>query len=86
LGHGQDYVYPHEGPDHFLPQQYLPERILGTYFYQPSSQGYESQVVERLSRWRAAQEKALGITATQTLDDLPEETIKGIKGKHKPGK
>jgi putative ATPase len=24
LGHGKGYKYPHESPDHFLPQQYLP--------------------------------------------------------------
>ena len=33
LGHGQGYQYPHEGPDHYLPQQYLPKKLLGTYFY-----------------------------------------------------
>ena len=44
LGHGQGYVYPHEDPSHFLPQQYLPGELLGTYFYKPSSQGYEAQV------------------------------------------
>ena len=50
LGHGKGYQYPHEHPDHFLPQQYLPRPILGTYFYTPSEQGYESQVKERLAR------------------------------------
>jgi putative ATPase len=52
--------YPHEGPEHFLPQQYLPRPLLGTYFYQPSDQGYEAQVVERLERWREAQRAGLG--------------------------
>ena len=33
LGHGKGYQYPHESPDHFLPQQYLPRPLLGTYFY-----------------------------------------------------
>jgi putative ATPase len=63
LGHGAGYQYPHEDPDHFLPQQYLPGELLGTYFYQPSSQGYESMIVERLARWRAAQRAALDIPA-----------------------
>src|SRR5512136_885831 len=49
-GQGKDYVYPHESPDHFLPQQYLPRPLLGTYFYNPSSQGYEAEVAERLER------------------------------------
>jgi putative ATPase len=83
LGHGQGYQYPHTDPDHFLPQQYLPAPLLGTYFYQPSSQGYEAQVVERLARWREAQRQALGITRSEVLPDLAEETIKGIKSKHK---
>lgn len=84
LGHGQGYQYPHEAPDHFLPQQYLPRPLLGTYFYQPSEQGYEAQVKDRLERWRAAQRLAFEITTTQTLPDLSEEEIKGIKHKHKP--
>ncbi|MBT3314406.1 MAG: AAA family ATPase, partial [Anaerolineae bacterium] len=33
LGHGKGYLYPHEGDGHFTPQQYLPKRLLGTYFY-----------------------------------------------------
>ena len=84
LGHGKGYQYPHEGPDHFLPQQYLPAPLLGTYFYKPSEQGYEAQVVDRLARWRAAQRKALGITQTEEIPDLPVETIDEIKHKHKP--
>jgi putative ATPase len=83
LGHGKGYQYPHEGPDHYLPQQYLPRPLLGTYFYQPSSQGYETQVIERLARWRAAQREALGITRTEDIPDLPQQTIDEIKHKHK---
>lgn len=85
LGHGQGYQYPHEGEDHFLPQQYLPRQLLGTYFYRPSDQGYEAQVVERLARWREAQMRALGITETREIEDLPQEKIDDLKGKHKMG-
>jgi putative ATPase len=86
LGHGKGYQYPHEGPEHFLPQQYLPRPLLGTYFYQPSDQGYEAQVVARLQRWRESQRQALGITHTEEIPDLPQETILEIKHKHKAGK
>ena len=85
LGHGKDYQYPHEDPQHFLPQQYLPRSLLGNYFYQPSMQGYEAQVVERLKRWREAQRQALGITQTAELPELSQEEIQGIKHKHKAG-
>jgi putative ATPase len=85
LGHGKGYQYPHEDPQHFLPQQYLPRPLLGTYFYRPSVQGYEAQVVDRLERWRAAQRAALGVERSETLPDLSQDTINAIKGKHKPG-
>ena len=83
LGHGKGYKYPHEHPDHFLPQQYLPRKVLGTYFYRPSSQGYEAQVADRLAQWRAAQQKTLGIRKTETLPELSEEQINEVKSKHK---
>jgi putative ATPase len=86
LGHGKGYVYPHKGPEHFLPQQYLPADLLGTYFYQPSDQGYEDQVASRLDQWREAQRRALGITATETPPDLSQEAIDKIKGRHKAGR
>ena len=53
LGHGQGYQYPHEFPGHFTPQQYLPSEVLGKIFYNPSDQGYETRIAERLARWRA---------------------------------
>jgi putative ATPase len=83
LGHGKGYRYPHEHPDHFVPQQYLPKEVLGTYFYRPSNQGYEAEVTERLERWRVAQQKALGIRKTETLPELSEDEISVVKSKHK---
>jgi putative ATPase len=85
LGHGKGYQYPHEAPDHFLPQQYLPRPLLGTYFYNPSEQGYEEQVVERLRRWREAQRRVLGIEKTRTMPELSMDEVNEIKGKHKAG-
>lgn len=86
LGHGRGYRYPHEGPDHYLPQQYLPTELLGTYFYQPSDQGYEREVQTRLDRWREAQRRALGITDTEEIPDLPQALIQSIKGRHRGGR
>jgi putative ATPase len=83
LGHGKGYQYPHNAEEHFLGQQYLPKQILGTYFYQPSSQGYEKEVDQRLNQWREAQRKALGITETQTIQDMEEKDIQDLKRKHK---
>ena len=59
LGHGQGYQYPHNFADHFVAQQYLPSNVLGTVFYEPSTQGYEARIAERLARWRQAQAESL---------------------------
>jgi putative ATPase len=52
LGHGKGYKYPHAYREHYTPQQYLPDGMQGTYFYEPSGQGYEQDVAERLAKWR----------------------------------
>ncbi|MBV6451159.1 MAG: Replication-associated recombination protein A [Anaerolineales bacterium] len=81
MGHGKDYVYPHEHDGHFIPQQYLPKRLLGTYFYSPSQEGYESQVTARLEMWRDAQRRALGISKVQNIPAMSEEQIVEMKRK-----
>jgi len=85
LGHGEGYQYPHEHPGHHTGQQYLPSALLGTTFYHPSDQGYESQIQERLHLWRQAQREALGIVESDDLPDLPESEINTIKRHHTRG-
>ena len=76
-------MYPHEIEGHFTPQQYLPKRLLGTYFYTPSQEGYESQVTARLEMWREAQRKALNIERVEHVPDMSEEQIQEMKRKIK---
>jgi len=83
LGHGKNYDYPHEHEGHFIPQQYLPKRLLGTYFYSPSQEGYEAQVTARLEMWREAQRKALGITKVEKIPAMSEAQIQEMKRKIK---
>lgn len=59
LGHGKGYAYPHSFEGHFVPQQYLPDDLQGKYFYQPSDQGYEAMIQERLAAWRKRKEGTL---------------------------
>lgn len=49
LGHGTGYQYAHDHPGHFVPQDYL-----GAFrrFYEPTEQGVEKKIKERLDRWR----------------------------------
>ncbi len=83
LGHGVGYRYPHDHPDHFLPQQYLPKSLLGRMFYRPSQQGYEAVIAERLERWRKAQRQALGIEEVHEMPALTQDEIQEVKRKHK---
>jgi putative ATPase len=59
FGHGEGYLYPHAYRDHWVAQQYLPDALQGKVFYQPSDQGYEKGISERVARHREAQLAAL---------------------------
>ncbi|MCC7375523.1 MAG: replication-associated recombination protein A [Verrucomicrobiales bacterium] len=50
LGHGQGYEYAHAHPDHFVAQDYLGAR---KHYYQPTTQGHEKKIRERVEQWRA---------------------------------
>jgi putative ATPase len=53
LGYGKGYRYAFEEADHYTPQEYLPESLRGTRFYEPSQFGHEKRIRERLEWWRA---------------------------------
>ena len=78
LGHGQGYQYPHSFDGHHVPQNYLPEAIKGMRFYESSDQGYETQVADRLERWRKAVEAALSIEP-HAGPEVSEQEIIGMK-------
>ena len=50
------YKYAHDYPDHYVKQQYLPDEILGTRFYEPTEIGYEATIKAHLARLRARDE------------------------------
>ncbi|MDQ7819910.1 MAG: replication-associated recombination protein A [Armatimonadota bacterium] len=51
LGHGHGYQYPHDHPEGFVPQTYMPEAVAGRTYYEPTSRGYEAEVRRRLQAW-----------------------------------
>jgi putative ATPase len=59
FGHGEGYMYPHAYRDHWVAQQYLPDTLQGKMFYQPSEQGFEKSIHERVARRREAQLAAM---------------------------
>jgi putative ATPase len=50
LGHGEDYKYAHDYAGHFVPQDYLG---VDKRFYEPTDQGVEKKIKERVEKWRA---------------------------------
>jgi putative ATPase len=40
----KNYKYPHDYPDHYVKQQYLPDELVGKQFYQPSNVGFEAKI------------------------------------------
>ncbi len=49
LGHGKGYEYAHDHPDHFVAQDYLGAEKR---YYEPTEQGVEKKIKERVEKWR----------------------------------
>lgn len=52
LGHGEGYRYSHDYPHGVVAQEYLPESLAGTRYYEPTANGAESRMGERLAALR----------------------------------
>ena len=55
LGYGTGYKYAHDFPGHIVDQEYLPEAIRGTVYYEPTQQGYEAKISDWLAKRRNSQ-------------------------------
>jgi putative ATPase len=58
LGYGRDYRYPHDVEGRFVADPNLPEVLAGSRFYEPTAEGAEGALAERLARWRRLREAA----------------------------
>jgi len=51
LGYGKDYKYPHDFEGHVVPgENYLPEMLKNSVYYEPAESGYEKEIKERLKK------------------------------------
>jgi putative ATPase len=56
-GYGDGYQYPHDVDGAYVPgETYLPDRLSGQRYYEPSDQGLERSIAERLQRLRDGNE------------------------------
>jgi putative ATPase len=54
---GSGYKYPHDFPNHFVIQDYLPKALIGRRYYEPSDEGIEKEIKERLNKlWKEKKE------------------------------
>ncbi len=51
MGYGAGYKYSHDHEGHFETQEYLPPELSDRKYYEPSDQGSEAAIAERLRRW-----------------------------------
>ena len=52
-GYGKDYKYPHDFPQHFIDETYLPKNKKEKIYYKPTELGYEKTIKERLEKlWK----------------------------------
>lgn len=52
IGKGKNYKYPHHFSGNYTPESYLPDELGERRFYEPSDQGQELEIRERLERLR----------------------------------
>lgn len=58
LGYGQGYRYPHDYPERYVEDTYLPDNLRDRIYYEPADEGYEQVVRQRLARWGRKGERA----------------------------
>jgi len=58
LGYHEGYRYAHDSPEGYVAQEYLPEQLRDSVFYEPGPMGFEKRIAERLEWWRSLKEKA----------------------------
>ena len=44
IGSGDGYLYPHDYPNHYVRQQYMPEELKGRCYYEPTDMGHEATI------------------------------------------
>jgi putative ATPase len=64
-GYGKGYKYSHDYDQHYVEQQYLPDELKGHRYYEPTEEGNERGIAERLRELRG-----------ESRTDLPVEFVR----------
>jgi putative ATPase len=64
LGYGRGYAYPHDAEGGFVEAANLPEALGTAIFYEPTHNGAEGAIAERLAEWRRRRARRAGAAAS----------------------
>ena len=57
LGNGEGYKYPHDFEGAYVPEDYLPDKLVGATIYEPGDSGFERELAARLEALREKRRK-----------------------------
>ncbi len=57
MGYGKGYRYSHDYPEHFVQQEFLPPSLKDRRYYQPTEEGSEKEINQRLKKWWGEERK-----------------------------
>ena len=52
LDYGKDYQYDHDTPESFSGQNYFPQNLERSTFYEPKGHGKEEEILNKLKTWQ----------------------------------
>jgi putative ATPase len=70
LGYGAGYQYAHDAKDAYIPQEYLPDTLAGTVFYEPGPFGFEKDIAKRLAWWAELRDRNAGEAPATPTDEI----------------
>ena len=65
LGYGKNYQYPHDFPQHFVSENYLPEGVKQRKYYTPGDLGFEEELKKRIENLEQMNKKVTPNSATK---------------------
>jgi putative ATPase len=51
MGYGREYKYPHNFDGNYVPEDYLPDELAGRRYYEPTRNGNEAEISDRMDEW-----------------------------------
>jgi putative ATPase len=73
LGYGAGYQYAHDAPEAYIPQEYLPDPLRGSKFYEPGPFAFAKEIAKRLAWWEELRRRASGETTDGIEPSSTEE-------------